>query len=368
MGFRFRRTKSIIPGVRLNVGKRGVSVSVGPKGLKHTFGTSGSRTTVGLPGTGLSYTKKHGGKKSKHAPRATTKTSGNNLPPLSNDVANDAVLIKPKKPFTKRPGCLIAIGIVLFLSIISGIFGGTDEKKLTDSEAADLISAIVDDNVGVGDKISSCSLLGGIVTIDIVLGDMKDGEGTTINEKASSTAQTITDAILAKSELDDCWDKININISDSSGIIGRSSLDKDDIVNRGGERNFASETFEKDYGVAEAIAAAAVLKAAAEAQQKEQAAQAEAIAQAEAEAKAQEEAAAQAKANEEAASQVEATQPSNTPNANNGDDETANNPAVDTSQRYIASSESDKFHHTGCSYADRINEGNRIYFDSREAA
>jgi hypothetical protein len=59
MTFRFRKSKSIIPGVRINLGKRGVSASVGPKGAKHTIGTSGRRTTLGLPGTGISFTRSH---------------------------------------------------------------------------------------------------------------------------------------------------------------------------------------------------------------------------------------------------------------------------------------------------------------------
>lgn len=56
MGFRFRRTIKVLPGVRLNVGKKGVSMSVGVRGAQMTFGKTGTRTTVGLPGTGLSYT------------------------------------------------------------------------------------------------------------------------------------------------------------------------------------------------------------------------------------------------------------------------------------------------------------------------
>jgi hypothetical protein len=56
MGFRFRRSVKILPGVRLNVGKRGVSTSIGVRGAHVTFGKSGTRTTVGLPGSGLSYT------------------------------------------------------------------------------------------------------------------------------------------------------------------------------------------------------------------------------------------------------------------------------------------------------------------------
>jgi len=56
MGFRFRRSIGIIPGVRLNFGRRGTSVSVGVRGAHMTVGPSGVRKTVGIPGTGMSYT------------------------------------------------------------------------------------------------------------------------------------------------------------------------------------------------------------------------------------------------------------------------------------------------------------------------
>jgi hypothetical protein len=56
MGFRFRRSIKILPGVRLNFGKRGISTSIGIRGAHITLGKTGTRTTVGLPGSGLSYT------------------------------------------------------------------------------------------------------------------------------------------------------------------------------------------------------------------------------------------------------------------------------------------------------------------------
>lgn len=56
MGFRFRKTISIIPGVRVNISKSGVSASVGGKGETVNIGQDGHvRGTVGLPGTGISY-------------------------------------------------------------------------------------------------------------------------------------------------------------------------------------------------------------------------------------------------------------------------------------------------------------------------
>jgi hypothetical protein len=56
MGFRFRRTLSIVPEARLNLSRGIPSVSVGVRALHYTVGPSGTRTTVGLPGSGLSYT------------------------------------------------------------------------------------------------------------------------------------------------------------------------------------------------------------------------------------------------------------------------------------------------------------------------
>jgi hypothetical protein len=56
MGFRFRRSIKILPGIRLNFGKRGISTSIGVRGAHVTIGKTGTRTTVGLPGSGLSYT------------------------------------------------------------------------------------------------------------------------------------------------------------------------------------------------------------------------------------------------------------------------------------------------------------------------
>lgn len=56
MGFRFRKSVKILPGVRVNLGNKGVnSVSVGTRGAKVNFGKKGVRSTVGINGTGLSY-------------------------------------------------------------------------------------------------------------------------------------------------------------------------------------------------------------------------------------------------------------------------------------------------------------------------
>ena len=58
MGLRFRKSITILPGVKLNLGKTGASVSLGVKGLHANIHTSGKVTgTASLPGTGISYQK-----------------------------------------------------------------------------------------------------------------------------------------------------------------------------------------------------------------------------------------------------------------------------------------------------------------------
>jgi Protein of unknown function (DUF4236) len=55
MGWRFQRRRKLLPGVTLNLGKRGASFSAGPRGAKVNVGGRGARATVSLLGTGLSY-------------------------------------------------------------------------------------------------------------------------------------------------------------------------------------------------------------------------------------------------------------------------------------------------------------------------
>ena len=56
MGFSYRKSVKICPGVRLNVSKSGLGYSVGGKGYRVTHSANGRVSrTVSLPGTGISY-------------------------------------------------------------------------------------------------------------------------------------------------------------------------------------------------------------------------------------------------------------------------------------------------------------------------
>lgn len=55
MGFRFRKSFKLAPGLRLNVSKTGTSISAGPRGASVNLKDDKVRANVGIPGTGLSY-------------------------------------------------------------------------------------------------------------------------------------------------------------------------------------------------------------------------------------------------------------------------------------------------------------------------
>ena len=56
MGWRFRRSIRILPGIRLNFGKRGLtSTTVGKGWFSTNISKGGVRSNVNVPGTGLSY-------------------------------------------------------------------------------------------------------------------------------------------------------------------------------------------------------------------------------------------------------------------------------------------------------------------------
>lgn len=59
MGWNFRKSFKIAPGVRVNVSKRGISgFTFGKRGASVSTSKRGTHANVGIPGTGLSYRKK----------------------------------------------------------------------------------------------------------------------------------------------------------------------------------------------------------------------------------------------------------------------------------------------------------------------
>jgi hypothetical protein len=59
MGFKFRKSIRLFPGVKVNLSRSGTSVSVGGKGVTTNYSKRGTRSTFSIPGTGVSYTTSH---------------------------------------------------------------------------------------------------------------------------------------------------------------------------------------------------------------------------------------------------------------------------------------------------------------------
>lgn len=121
MGYlRFRRSRSLIPGVRMNLSKSGASWTFGPRGMHYTVGGRGRRTTLGIPGTGVSYTTySHA-----HARRATqARSSGARRSGLSTAPAPPRTPAPPMLPRTRMViGAMITVvGLLLISAPVVGL-------------------------------------------------------------------------------------------------------------------------------------------------------------------------------------------------------------------------------------------------------
>lgn len=112
MGFSFRKSLKIAPGVRLNITKKGISsVSLGGKGARVNLGKKGTRTTVGLPGTGLSYSSFSPKKTKREATRRDSVNSSinMNMSPVRQQI--------PSLPFMpkieRKVSILLGLGVFL---------------------------------------------------------------------------------------------------------------------------------------------------------------------------------------------------------------------------------------------------------------
>lgn len=97
VGFRFRRSVRVLPGIRLNLSKSGASVSLGGRGFHYTIGSKGTRTTVGLPGTGLSWTeyRPHTGRSSARSPQRNSYISPAVQRPIRGDIFETEPTLTP---------------------------------------------------------------------------------------------------------------------------------------------------------------------------------------------------------------------------------------------------------------------------------
>ena len=60
-----RKTFKVLPGVKLNIGRKSISTTIGKRGLSLNTGSNGTFLNIGIPGTGIRYRKKLLGVKNK---------------------------------------------------------------------------------------------------------------------------------------------------------------------------------------------------------------------------------------------------------------------------------------------------------------
>lgn len=84
MGLYFRRSRKILPGVRMNLSRNGVGFSFGTRGARYSISPTGRRTSsFGIPGSGLSYRTSARAKKRVPLNASKYSSSGNRTSPSS---------------------------------------------------------------------------------------------------------------------------------------------------------------------------------------------------------------------------------------------------------------------------------------------
>ena len=111
MGWRFRKSFKIAPGVKLNLNKKSTSVTFGGKGFHYTVNSNGKKTkTAGIPGSGLYYTETTGGGKQNNSPSPPR-------PPIQNNSANS-----PNNDGHKKRGCLFYLLALFAVCFAIGLY------------------------------------------------------------------------------------------------------------------------------------------------------------------------------------------------------------------------------------------------------
>lgn len=133
MGFKFRKSIKVAPGVKVNVTHKGVGVSAGVKGARISTGPSGSRITTSIPGTGISYEQRIGKKKGPKQRKSATASATQNITTTTpNNQSHTKVQSSPIKkeakafkvtPFRSKDTNTNSVARKLMkpLSIITGI-------------------------------------------------------------------------------------------------------------------------------------------------------------------------------------------------------------------------------------------------------
>jgi len=129
MGFRFRKSIRLIPGVRLNISKTGISTSIGPRGATINVGKRGVRGTVGLPGSGLSYSD------------MILRSQNRGSRPIGSDPAQPSARKLPS-------GLFIAVAIAVIFGVVLFGAGLMSARQSTPLPVSNAVSPPLQSNAG----------------------------------------------------------------------------------------------------------------------------------------------------------------------------------------------------------------------------
>ena len=147
MGFRFRKSFKIAPGIKLSLNQKSVGLRIGGKGAGISLNSKGRVTkTVGIPGTGLYYTDssqiggKKKGKKTSSAKGKNTQSTPQRkyISELVQDSAvagvsmnSDGTPTPPQKKSSKKKKIIIAAVIAFVVLAIASSRSGSEETAAT---------------------------------------------------------------------------------------------------------------------------------------------------------------------------------------------------------------------------------------------
>ena len=127
VGFRFRRSFKLLPGVRLNLSSKSTSLSFGGRGFRYTVGTGGKRITVGIPGTGARWSqtlasspKRSGTALPSYRPNPKNGASSGPSQPSQSHQISSTSLANPPSPLAKPlPAWLLwAVPAVILIGVL----------------------------------------------------------------------------------------------------------------------------------------------------------------------------------------------------------------------------------------------------------
>lgn len=387
MGFRFRKSVGFGP-FRINFSKSGVGYSVGGKGVRFTKKAKGGfRSTVSAPGTGLSYSKDFGGKKS-NAKSSSQKQAA--APAASGQQKS------PKKQFTFGES-LIALVLIFILVGASSCSNDSDKPAEQAEQPVTTVEQTEEQPKAEPEKPDSYTL------------DYPDAEsfesalnnGEKVNGK---TVQFVVNNYEPDSKLGfNCWAGEHLNFISDSGldvssgniIIGQISEEPSDLLGSWiipykvltvEEPKEQSTEQSKTESTDNAVVAAVPTVQQPEEQPKVEQPKEQPAAQPEA--KPEEQPAAQPEAKPEAKpeeqpkaeqtapaaaetpkEQPKAEQPATAPKAESEKaTPAAAAPAENKEAAYVLNTDSKKFHYPSCSSAKKISPENRGSCNSREEA